>query len=89
MNCCLPSFCRVVFFIWLAVPAVVWRARADEPFDYFANNWNVVGLKDYEFGSRITPDNELVLSGKTPVEVRLGADRVPLSRRNPTLASTG
>jgi len=89
MNCCLPSFCRVVFFIWLAVPAVVWRARADEPFDYFANNWNVVGLKDYEFGSRITPDNELVLSGKTPVEVRLGADRVPLSRRNPKLAMHG
>ena len=58
-------------------------------FDYFTNNWNVVGLKDYEFGSRITPNNELILSGKTPVEIRIGADRTPLSRENQKRAMGG
>jgi len=60
-----------------------------ENFDYFTNNWNVVGLKDYKFGSRITPNNELVLSGKTPVEIRIGANRTSLSRENPKLAMDG
>ena len=32
--------------------------KSVEHFDYFSNNWNVVGLKDYIHGSRITPDNE-------------------------------
>ncbi|NQU23308.1 MAG: discoidin domain-containing protein [Candidatus Nealsonbacteria bacterium] len=58
-------------------------------FDYFTNNWNVVGLKDYTFGARITPKNELVLANKTPVEIRVGADRVLLSRKNPKLAMDG
>ena len=61
----------------------------DRAFDYFENNWNVVGLKDYKFGSRITPNNELVLAGKTPVEIRIGADRTPLSRENAKLAMDG
>ena len=60
-----------------------------ENFDYFANNWNVVGLKDYIHGSRITPSNELVLAGKVPVEIRLGPERMPLSRANPKLAMDG
>jgi hexosaminidase len=58
-------------------------------FDYFSNNWNVVGLKDYNFGARITPKNELVLAGKTPVQIRIGADRTALSRENPKLAMDG
>ena len=36
---------------------------ADEPFDYFQNSWNVIGLKDYNDGTRVTPDNELILAG--------------------------
>jgi hexosaminidase len=60
-----------------------------ENFDYFTNNWNVVGLKDYTFGARITPQNELVLANKTPVVIRIGADRIPLSRENPKLAMDG
>ena len=63
--------------------------QSAENFDYFSNNWNVVGLKDYVHGARITPNNELVLAGKTPVEIRLGADRVALSRENPKLAMDG
>ena len=55
--------------------------RAEEPFDYFANSWNVIGLKDYVHGSRITPNNELLLCGRTPVEVRVGQDPTPLGGR--------
>ncbi len=60
-----------------------------EGFDYFANNWNIVGLKDYIHGSRITPDNELLLSGKTPVQVRIGLNRTPLSRAHGKQAMHG
>ena len=58
-------------------------------FDYFANNWNVIGLKDYAHGSRITPDNEMVLSGKRAVQVRFGPDRRPLGRVHGKLAMHG
>ena len=44
-----------------AVPA----AANDAAFDYFENNWNVVGLKDYLHGSRVTPNNELWVGGRT------------------------
>ncbi len=37
--------------------------QADEPFDYFANSWSVIGLEDYNRGTRITPQNELVIGG--------------------------
>ena len=69
---------------------VIGGARhAEVLFDYFVNNWNVVGLKDYRNGSRITPSNELLLAGKTPVRIRLGPARTPLSRANPKLAMDG
>ncbi len=58
-------------------------------FDYFTNNWNVVGLKDYTHGTRITPNNEMVLSGRTAVQVRVGPDRTPLSRAHSKLAMHG
>ena len=62
---------------------------AEPAFDYFVNNWNIVGLKDYVHGSRITPDNELLLSGKMPVQVRVGASRTPLSRAHGKRAMDG
>jgi hexosaminidase len=65
------------------------NTRSVENFDYFTNNWNVIGLKDYIHGSRITPDNKLILAGKTPIEIRIGPDRIPLSRKNPKLAKDG
>jgi len=52
----------------------------EEPFDYFRNSWNVVGLKDYERGTRITPDNQLLLAGKDRVSVFAGDPLEPLSR---------
>jgi hypothetical protein len=55
---------------------------AEDPlrFDYFRNNWNVIGLKDYERASRITPGNEMLLSGGTAIRVALGPDSRPLTR---------
>ena len=58
-------------------------------FDYFRNNWNVIGLKDYVHGSRITPNNEMLLSGAMPVQIRLGPDRVALSREQGKRAMEG
>ena len=39
--------------------------QADEPFDYFRNSWSIIGLKDYNHGARITPQNELVIGDDT------------------------
>jgi hypothetical protein len=58
-----------------AVPGV------EDDFDYFANNWNVVGLPDYMYGARITPDSEMQLAGGTVVRVRTGRELTPLSRK--------
>ncbi len=60
--------------------ALVGATRADEPFDYFRNNWNVIGLKDYNRGTRVTPENRLLLADGE-VRLRFGEKRTPLSRR--------
>jgi hypothetical protein len=56
---------------------------ADEPFDYFSNSWTVIGLKDYAYGTRITPDNKLVIhdgDGKlSNVLIRFGQQLIPLA----------
>jgi hypothetical protein len=81
MRFCAPIF--IAFCICrsgLAAEPAVDLSSSGIDFDYFANNWNVVGLKDYVHGSRITPDNEILLSGKTPVQVRMGPNRTPLNR---------
>ena len=52
-----------------------------EPFDYFRNSWNVIGLKDYNEGTRVTPENELVLANQLKVRLSCGPHRKPLSRR--------
>jgi len=63
---------------------------AQEPFDYFDNSWSVIGLKDYERGTRISPDNALLIGAavgtgekeadKASVRIRFGKDLTPLSR---------
>jgi len=70
-----------------AVPMCLGAEALDH--DYFENNWNVVGLKDYRHGSRITPSNELWLSGRTAVQTRVGPHLTPLSRRNGKRAMDG
>ena len=64
--------------------------KPEEPFDYFVNNWNVVGLKDYPRGARVTPDNCLFLAGtNTAVRVQFGRTLTPLSRQHGKLAIAG
>ena len=58
-----------------AVPGV------EDDFDYFVNNWNVIGLPDYMYGARITPDSEMQLAGGTLVRVRMGRELAPLGRK--------
>ena len=53
---------------------------AEEPFDYFANSWNVIGLKDYRDGARVTPANELLLANKARLRLRFGRNLTLLSR---------
>lgn len=80
---------RPVIHGLFALLVTVSSAWADEPFDYFANNWNVVGLKDYRSGARVTPDNRLMLAGGATVQVRYGAQQTPLSRRHGKVAMEG
>jgi hypothetical protein len=54
---------------------------AEEPFGYFKNDWNVIGLKDYQDGTRITPENRLLLSGKREAEICFGENLLPLGRK--------
>ena len=63
----------------VSVPAV--EGIASEPFDYFENSWSVIGLKDYEQATRLTPQNELLLTNQTKARLVVGADQKPLSRK--------
>ncbi|HQH52667.1 MAG TPA: hypothetical protein PKY01_09600 [Candidatus Hydrogenedentes bacterium] len=75
---------------FLAVCAVALPGWAEAPFDYFDNSWSVIGLKDYARGTRITPDNKLMIGAsvgtsedeadKASVQIRFGGDLTPLSR---------
>ncbi len=80
---------RYILAALAVVAASVAFADAADTFDYFANNWNVVGLKDYQRGARVMPDNRIMLDGKTLVQVRFGRDLTPLSRREGKLAREG
>jgi hypothetical protein len=54
---------------------------AEAPFDYFQNSWSVIGLKDYNDGTRITPQNELLLAGNARLRFSCGPRLTPLSRK--------
>ena len=55
--------------------------RAEEPFDYYSNSWNFIGLKDYKDGSQVTPSNELQLSGGDKLQLQFGKELTPLSAK--------
>jgi hypothetical protein len=57
------------------------RLRAGEPFDYFRNSWNVIGLRDYRSGVRVTPDNRLQLGEGREAQIQFGTSLTPLSRK--------
>ena len=67
----------LVILALLAAPSSV---GAETSFDYFANSWNVIGLKDYERGTRITPDNALQLADEAVLQIRVGRKLSLLSR---------
>jgi len=75
------SACRAAGLALLALLLAACPTRADEPFDYFRNSWNVIGLRDYEHGTRLTPDNKLLLADEAEVRIRFGQELAPLSRR--------
>jgi hexosaminidase len=56
-------------------------ARSAEHSHYLINNSNVIGLKGYIHGSRITPDNKLVLADKTPAQIPTGCHCTPPNAR--------
>lgn len=89
-----PRRSRVWLFhcLWIAVSLTHAAAppKAGVPFDYFENNWNVIGLKDYPRGARVTPGNRIFLAGtNATVRVRFGNALTPLSRRHGKLALNG
>ncbi|NLF71440.1 MAG: hypothetical protein GX575_20600 [Candidatus Anammoximicrobium sp.] len=71
--------CWTPALLTLLVPVTAWAA--DEPFDYFRNSWNVIGLKDYAQGTRVTPDNRLLLAGGREAQIRVGSKSSPLGRQ--------
>jgi hypothetical protein len=69
------------------------RAQAAEPFNYFVNDWNVVGLKDYRFGTRLSPNHKLLIGQPewrteekaATVQIRFGRDlKLPSRQQNRT-----
>ncbi len=74
MSTAILPLCLTILF----APAA--RAAGDREFDYFVNNWNVIGLPDYMYGTRITPNNDLYLAGGTAVRIRVGRTLTALSR---------
>jgi hypothetical protein len=60
---------------------IIGPVQAADPFDYFRNSWNVIGLKDYRDGTRVTPDNRLVLADNQTFQIRFGRDLTALSRK--------
>jgi hypothetical protein len=56
-------------------------AAGADAFDYFQNSWSVIGLKDYDHGTRLTPQNELLLGDKSKVRLRFGESLARLSRQ--------
>lgn len=74
--------CSPTLAVLLMPMAVSVTLYADDPFDYFSNSWSVIGLRDYKNGTRITPDNQLLLPDKSKVKFRYGRRLKPLSRKH-------
>jgi len=63
----------------IKLDSVVEVQNAVNPFDYFSNSWTVIGLKDYENGTRITPNGELVLADGSLCRPLIGKVMAPLN----------
>jgi hypothetical protein len=76
-----PSWLLVsfLFVVTQLAYAALAAGSAEAPFDYFQNSWSVIGLKDYDDGTRITPENDLLLAHKTKLRLSCGSQLTPLS----------
>lgn len=67
-------------------PGVTVR-NVENPFDYFANSWALIGLKDFPDATRLSPAGEFLLADGTVCQLLLGEGLVPIdSRVKKTLA---
>ena len=85
----LKSICPVLVVAVLSSALPGSWVHAEEPFDYFRNSWNVVGLRDYEDGARLTPDNRMLLADGRQVRLRFGRNLSRLDRRQTKTALEG
>ncbi len=73
----------IILLLFWTAQAAGSASGADEPFDYFSNSWTVIGLKDYSFGTRITPDNKLVIRDEnnkpSQIMIKFGRRLTPLT----------
>jgi len=79
-----PAFVRLGAALFLCATPLAMPAAAaarPEPFDYFRNSWNVIALKDYKDGTRVTPNNELLLGNNVKVRLACGPQLTPLNRQ--------
>ena len=83
------SICPVLVLAVLISVLPTRSGRAEEPFDYFRNSWNVVGLRDYEDGARLTPDNRMLLADGGQVRLQFGRNLTSLDRRQTKTALEG
>jgi len=69
----MKSTISIIKLLILSLLVLSCPLKADEPFDYFNNSWTVIGLKDYAHGTRVTPDNQLIVndSNKKPSKVSI------------------
>lgn len=71
------SAIMVVFFGGFRAPRGV-AVEDQKPYEYFANSWALVGLKDYQDGTRMVPDGTLVLGGGAKCGFLIGELYSPL-----------
>ena len=80
----------LLFAAFVTLGQISSQAQTTSNFDYFANNWNVAGLKDYPRGARISPENTILLDETHgTVEIRFGQNLDLLSRKHGKLAYDG
>src|SRR4030042_4620318 len=79
---------KYLISILLILTTFICQGQKAEHFDYFVNNWNVVGLKDYPRGARVTPNNAIIL-GYDTLNICYGQELTKLSRKQDKLALNG
>ena len=77
MTLCLLRSCLTAVILAGAADG---QSSDEMDFDYFRNSWNVIGLKDYAGGTRVTPSNELLLGQDRVAQIRFGRQLLPLGR---------